>query len=81
MPAAIIPRTFATIVPHERSPTLLGNRVWSTHDRHNRITGDHLKIAVKTAKDLNMRNAEHIVGPSDLPLLEKDGARAPPRRR
>ncbi len=52
----------------------------STHDRHHRITGDHLKIAVKTAKDLNMRNAEHIVGPSDLPLLEKDGARARPRR-
>ncbi len=25
-----------------------------------------------------MRNAEHIVGPSDLPLLEKDGARARP---
>ena len=44
----------------------------STHDRHHRITGDHLKIAVKTAKDLNMRNAENIVGPSDLPLLNKD---------
>jgi len=38
------------------------------------ITGDHLKIAVKTAKDLNMRNAENIVGPSDLPLLNKDGS-------
>ncbi len=37
------------------------------------ITGDHLKIAIKTAKDLNMRNPTQIAGPSELPLLDADG--------
>ena len=37
------------------------------------ITGDHLNIAIKTAKDLNLVNPERIEGPAHLPLLDADG--------
>lgn len=37
------------------------------------ITGDHLNIAIKTAKDLQLQNPEKIEGPTHLPMLDKDG--------
>lgn len=37
------------------------------------ITGDHLNIAIKTAKDLGLKNAERIEGPTRLPLLTSEG--------
>ena len=37
------------------------------------ITGDHLNIAIKTAKDLNLANPENIQGPSRLPMLNEEG--------
>ena len=37
------------------------------------VTGDHLNIAIKTAKDLGLANPEAIQGPTHLPMLDADG--------
>lgn len=37
------------------------------------VTGDHLNIAIKTAKDLKLPDPERIEGPNNLPMLDPDG--------